>query len=395
LTQSPALLHTCFHDFHVSRGAKMVDFAGWEMPLQYRGIIPEHRHTRTNASIFDVSHMGRLTFSGPDALNFLQHVLTRNIANADVGQSLYSLVCNQNGGILDDVIVSRYEKHWLMVCNASNRIRLLEWFANHKDKFKFTLKDETLNTAMIAVQGPKALQVLDELLPSPASDIKNYHFDIQHYLIAQFSVFRSGYTGEDGVEIICGTTAAKMGLNFLFKKGPADSSDILQPAGLGARDTLRLEAGMPLYGHELDEMTDPISAGLHWAVATDKEFIGSDTIDKIRHDGPPRRLVGLLIDGQRTARQGMDVISGGAIVGHITSGGASPTLGRQIAMAYVDSTMSSPNTPLNVAGIQQFTYVPTNPTSGITPPKIPLNVDIRGTPASAVVTDLPFYRRPK
>ncbi|HTV49455.1 MAG TPA: glycine cleavage system aminomethyltransferase GcvT [Phycisphaerae bacterium] len=369
MSQSTGLLRTCFYDFHVSRGAKMVDFAGWQMPLQYRGIIPEHQHTRTGASIFDVSHMGRLIFSGPDALNFLQHVLTRNLAGTAVGQSHYSLVCNENGGILDDVIVSRYERHFLVVCNASNREKLLAWFAAHKGNYNFTLKDETLQTAMITVQGPKAIRLLDELLPEPASDIKHYHFAAQHYLIAQFSVFRSGYTGEDGVEIICGITAAKLGLNFLFKKGADSSSELLQPAGLGARDTLRLEAGMPLYGNELDEQTDPISAGLGWAVAKDKEFIGSSALSKIREEGPRRRLVGLFVEGPRTARHGTNVTLNGKIVGQVTSGVASPTLGRQIAMAYVDAAHAAAKTPLNV--------------------------DIRGNSAAAVVTDLPFYRRPQ
>jgi len=369
LNSPSGLLRTCFYDFHVSRGAKMVDFAGWEMPLQYRGIIAEHQHTRTAASIFDVSHMGRLNFSGPDGLNFLQHVLTRNLARTDVGQSHYSLICNDTGGILDDVIVSRMEKHFLVVCNASNREKLLKWFNARKGNFNFTLKDETLQTAMIAVQGPKAIRLLDELLPEPASEIKRYHFATQNYLIVQFSVFRSGYTGEDGAEIICGTTAAKMGLNFLFKKGADPASELLQPAGLGARDTLRLEAGMPLYGNELDEQTDPISAGLGWAVAKDKDFIGSAALKKIREEGPVRCLVGLFVDGPRTARHGMNVMHEGKVVGRVTSGAASPALGRQIAMAYVDAAYAKTQTPLGV--------------------------DIRGNVIGAVVTDLPFYRRPQ
>ncbi len=368
MSEQKRMLRTPFYDLHMQTGAKMVDFAGWEMPLLYRGIIPEHQQTRCGAPIFDVSHMGRLEFRGEGAVDFLEHVLTRKIRNAAVGQSLYSLVCQEDGGILDDVIVSRYEKHWLMVCNASNRERLLAWFSGRAAGYAVTIKDETLNTAMVAVQGPKVIQMLDDLLPEPVSDLKRYHFKVQRYLFFSFTVFRSGYTGEDGVEIICGTKAAQMGMGFLFKQGKISAEVPLQPAGLGCRDTLRLEAGMPLYGHELDETRDPISAGLGWAVAEDKAFIGSEAIATIRDSGPSQKIVGLLVDGPRTPRQGMAVLSGGTPVGTVTSGAVGPTVGRTIAMAYVDA-------PQAAAGTE-------------------LQVDLRGSATRAVVAALPFYRRP-
>ncbi len=360
------LLKTCFYDFHVRQGAKMVDFGGWAMPLLYRGIIAEHEQTRKSASVFDVSHMGRLQFSGPDAQRFLQHICTRDLAKAVVGQSLYSLICNQNGGVLDDVIVSRFDKHWLMVCNASNRIKLLEWFKTNNTGFDYQLKDETQQTAMIAIQGPKAVAVLDDLLPEPVSTLKRYHFITQSYMFAKFTIFRSGYTGEDGVEIICGSTIAQMALNMLFKPGRDVSNAPLQPAGLGSRDTLRMEAGMPLYGHELNVDIDPISAGLQWAVSEEKQFIGSSALTEIRRKGPVRRLVGLAVEGPRIARQGMTLWAGSREVGAVTSGASSPTLGRVIAMAYVQADVAKEGSILDV--------------------------DLRGTRTAATVVKLPFYK---
>ncbi len=345
----------------------MVDFAGWDMPLLYRGIIAEHQHTRKSASVFDVSHMGRVKFTGPDAVKFLNHLLTRNIAGAAVGQSLYSLVCNENGGVMDDVIVSRLEKHHLMVCNASNRLKLLAWFDRHRPGFDVQIHDETMQTAMVALQGPKVIELLDAVLPEPVAGLTRYHCMVQRYMLIPFTVCRSGYTGEDGVEVICGNSTALMAIKFLLKSDGEGAESLLHPAGLGARDTLRLEAGMPLYGHELNETVDPISAGLSWAVAKNKDFIGSKVLAGLAQHGTPQKLVGLLIDSPRTPRQDMAVLAGGKPVGRITSSTASPTLGRTIAMAYVLSEFSEPGTAVEV--------------------------DLRGTPLAATVTKLPFYKR--
>ncbi len=360
--------HTPFYDFHVKCGAKMVDFAGWEMPLLYKGIIAEHEHTRTKASIFDVSHMGRLKFTGKDAEAFLERICTRNLAKGAVGQSMYSLVCNEAGGVLDDVIVSRFPDHLFMVCNASNREKLLGWFEKQKNGRNVNIEDQTFSTAMVAIQGPKAAEVLDSVLPDPLSDIKRYHFQTQRYMMMiSFTVFRSGYTGEDGAEIVCGNSAAAMAVNFLLK-GDGEHQ-LLQPAGLGARDTLRMEAGMPLYGHELGENGDPLSAGLGWAVDLNKDFIGAAALRKIQQDGLKQKLVGLFIDGPRAARQDMTVLKDGKPVGKVTSGATSPTLKRCIAMAYVDADCAAAGTVLSV--------------------------DIRGNTVAATVTPLPFYKRPK
>ncbi|HVX84219.1 MAG TPA: glycine cleavage system aminomethyltransferase GcvT [Phycisphaerae bacterium] len=374
----PELNRTPFYDFHIKSGARMVAYAGWEMPLLYRGIIDEHLHTRTAASIFDVSHMGRLKFTGKGAEEFLQRVCTRNLAKAAVGQSMYSLVCKEDGGILDDVIVSRFDNgggHWLLVCNAANREKLLAWFDQNKGQTAFSIEDETLKTAMVAIQGPKAVGLLDEVLPEPVSDLKRYHFQVMRYmLMIQFTVFRSGYTGEDGAEIICGTTAASLAMNYLLKSDGEHA--LLKPAGLGARDTLRLEAGMPLYGHELTEETDPLSAGLDWAVDLQKDFVGADALRR-KHDiiqrrsGPFDKLVGLILDGARSARQGMAVTqpAGGARIGTITSGAYSPTLKNPIAMAYIRSEEAEIGDKVEVQLSSGF--------------------------APATITPLPFYKRPK
>jgi len=364
----PDLQFTPFHDYHVKAGAKMVDFAGWDMPLLYRGIIDEHNHTRNAVSLFDVSHMGRLVFKGRDAEAFLQKICTRNLAKAAVGQSMYSLVCNPQGFTLDDVIVSRFDSHWFMVCNAGNRAKLLPWFESQRGDLKFTIDDQTTSTSMVALQGPKALELLDSLLPDPVSDIKRYHFQtMRMMMIVTFQVFRSGYTGEDGCEIVCGNTAAAMAMNYLLKSDGEHA--LLKPAGLGARDTLRLEAGMPLYGHELTEQTDPLSAGLGWAVDLTKDFIGVEPLCKLKEIGTRQKLVGLFIEGPRAARQGMTVLHNDKPVGIVTSGAMSPTLKRCIAMAYVDSAHAAIGTKLVI--------------------------DLRGTSTPATITPLPFYKRPK
>jgi aminomethyltransferase len=362
------LKHTPFYDFHVSAGARMVEYAGWEMPILYRGITEEHQHTRTSGSIFDVSHMGRLSFSGPQAQALLDRVVTRKIDDQKVGQSRYSLVCNEAGGVLDDVIVSREARSWLVVCNASNRERIVKHFndVRREKDFDVDIVDQTAATAMVALQGPKVIEKLAALLPVDPSGIKRYHFVTDSLMLVKFTMFRSGYTGEDGVELILPAKAASMAMKMLG--GRMDRAEAtIKPAGLGARDTLRLEAGMPLYGHELTEQTDPISAGLGWAVDLTKDFIGVAPLRQIADTGPKRKLIGLELEGRRIARQGSAVLQNGQPVGEITSGTLSPTLGKSIAMAYVDSNLAAEGTALEI--------------------------DLKGTNNPAKVVKLPFYKR--
>jgi aminomethyltransferase len=363
------LKRTPFYDFHVSAGGRLVDFAGWEMPIVYRSIIDEHEQTRRSGSIFDVSHMGRLYFSGPDAQKFLDKVLTRKIADQRVGQSRYSLVCNESGGVMDDVIVSRDTKNWLVVCNASNRDKLVKYFTEVRktSALDFDMSDQTEATAMIAIQGPKVIERIADLFSGvDVREMKRYTFVTDSVMLVKFTMFRSGYTGEDGVELILPAKAAAMGMKMLG--GKFDKPDAtIKPAGLGARDTLRLEAGMPLYGHELSETIDPISAGLGWAVDLTKEFTGVSALRIISEKGPARKLVGLELEGKRIARQGTPIRAGEQIVGEVASGTLSPTLGKSIAMAYVDTNFSAEGTNLQA--------------------------DLKGTMNPAKVVKTPFYKR--
>jgi aminomethyltransferase len=362
------LKRTPFYDFHLSHGAKMVDFAGWEMPIMYRSIIDEHEQTRKSGSIFDVSHMGRVHFTGKDAARFLNHICTRNLADQKVGQSRYSLVCNASGGVLDDVIVSRDQKNWILVCNASNREKLMKHFVEQRRAggFDFDMSDQTEATGMVALQGPKVIERLSGVLPVDLKEMKRYHFETTSFMLIKFTVFRSGYTGEDGVEIILPAKMAAMAMKFIGGSMDKESATI-KPAGLGARDTLRLEAGMPLYGHELTETIDPISAGLGWAVDLTKEFVGVESLRAIKEKGPARKLVGLELEGKRIARQGMVVKNGDATIGEITSGTFGPTVQKSIAMAYVDANFAAEGTQLAV--------------------------DLKGTSNPAKVLKLPFYKR--
>jgi aminomethyltransferase len=363
------LKRTPFYDFHVSAGARMVDFAGWEMPIVYRGIIEEHEQTRRSGSIFDVSHMGRLHFSGKETVTFLNKVLTRNVADQKVGQSRYSLVCNADGGVLDDIIISRDAKNWIMVVNASNREKLVKYFGDVRRTtgLDFDMSDQTEGTAMIAIQGPKVIERLSSVFPTDLKALKRYHFVSDSFMMmVKYTVFRSGYTGEDGVELIIPAKMAGMAIKMLA--GKSDKPDAtIKPAGLGCRDTLRMEAGMPLYGHELGETLDPLSAGLGWAVDLTKEFIGVEKLREIQKTGPKRKLVGLQLEGKRIARPGTPIVSGTTVVGEVTSGTFSPTLQTSIAMAFVDAAHTAEGTGLSA--------------------------DLKGTMNAAKVVKLPFYKR--
>lgn len=347
----------------------MVDFAGWELPIAYKkGIIEEHKQCRSSGSLFDISHMGRLYLSGSQVVPFLEHVLTRKISDQPVGASRYSLVCNEAGGVLDDVIISRDTKNWIVVCNASNREKIVEHFTSTRRKLDMDLDiaDNTDATAMIALQGPNVMEKLGKMLPAEVKALKRYHFATVSMMFVKFTVFRSGYTGEDGVEIILPAKMAGMAMKILGGRMGEDDATI-QPAGLGARDTLRMEAAMPLYGHELNEQTDPIAAGLSWAVDLTKDFIGAEALRKIAADGPAKKLVGLELVGSRIARQGYLVFAGEKAVGVVTSGTLSPTSGKSIAMAYVDAGVSAVGTSLEV--------------------------DLKGVKNPATVVPLPFYKR--
>lgn len=360
-----ASLRTPLSDWHLARRARLVPFAGWDMPVQYTGVIAEHTAVRTAAGLFDVSHMGRLSFAGPGGLDLIQTVWTNNAAGMKDGQVRYGLVCNEAGGILDDVLVYRWPYGWAMVVNASNRERIVGWLNQHKGSLDVQIQDQTLDTAMVAVQGPQAVEKCAGMFEADPGQLRYYFAAPTRYKGKGCVVSRTGYTGEDGIEVMVNKDQAVELADDLAGRGSV-------PCGLGARDTLRLEAAMPLYGHELTESINPIQAGLGWAVKLDKgDFIGRAALAAAaKNVGKHPVRVGLELDGKRAAREGSRVLTGpDDPVGVVTSGSYAPTLDRPIAMAYV---------------------APARAAAGTT-----LLVDIRGTLTPARVVPLPFYKRAK
>ncbi len=351
---------TALYDRHVALKARVVPFAGWDMPVQYAGIAAEHKAVRTAAGLFDVSHMARLSFGGPDALALLEKVFTNSVATMKDGQVRYGLVCNESGGILDDILVYRWPYGFAAVVNASNRAKICAWLEAHRAGLNVEIQDQTDETAMIALQGPKSVGIVAGLFETDVAALKYYFATPTRYRDTGCVVSRTGYTGEDGFEVMLPNALGPTLWDELLARGGA-------PCGLGARDTLRLEAAMPLYGHELNEQTDPIRAGLGWAVKLDKgDFVGRDALRSV--SGPVR--VGLELEGTRAAREGCPVLSADAApAGTVTSGSFAPWLGKSIAMGYVPRELSAAGTRLLV--------------------------DARGTHLPAVVVSLPFYRRPK
>ncbi len=359
------MLKTPLYDFHVSNGAKMVEFAGWEMPMYYQwasgggGIQDEHHQCRKSGALFDVSHMGRFRVSGRHAARFLERVCTRRIRDMKGHSCRYSLVCNEQGGILDDIIVYRHdEDDFLLVVNASNRQKLLTHFkgVQEREQLAFKLDDQTQSTAMVAVQGPRVVEFVGKF-SREIPTLKRYTFAVKNLLVVKLTVSRTGYTGEDGVEVILPGMMVGMAMKMIMKDvDPKDPNAAIKPAGLGARDTLRMEAGMPLYGHELGEDINALSTGLDFALSLDKDqgerpetFIGMEALKKCRDEGgPSHKLSGLILEGKRSARQGMSVLVNGESSGVVTSGCPSPTLGVPIAMAYLRKDHASPGTSVEV-----------------------------------------------
>ena len=378
------LLRTPLFFWHAAHGARLVPFGGWEMPVQYTSIIEEHTATRTAAGLFDISHMGRINFVGPGAAAFLDRLLTNSVRTLKPGQIRYSLIVNESGGVLDDVLVYRTPAEGntdhMLVVNASNRLNILDWIQSHSTPGDgVEIQDKTIEWGMIAVQGPRALDLVRPLVdmrkPGGAPDPDARLDAIPYYFFAGIGtvgtwgiVSRTGYTGEDGVELILPSEKVVELWQKLIEAGTPIG---LKPCGLGARDTLRLEAGMPLYGHELNEASDPFMAGLDFAVKLDKpDFIGKRALvdaKKAMQAQLSRRRVGLELEGKRIAREGYLVLKDESKVGFVTSGTFSPTLAKSIAMAYVQPDVAQPG--------NEFT------------------VDIRGQLVPARVVRLPFYKR--
>ena len=365
---SDAPLTTPLDGRHRALGARMVEFGGWLMPLQYSGILEEHRAVRSRAGLFDLSHMGELFVEGPGAGEALAYALTTNPAGLAVGRAHYSMICLPDGGILDDLIVYRLEaERFMVVANAGNSGAVSDALSERIQGWRCVLDDCSRVTGLVAIQGPLSASIL-----APRTDVALG--DLRYYSIAAGSVAdvpalvaRTGYTGEDGFEVFVDAARAGDVWDALMKAGVERG---LIPVGLGARDTLRLEAGMPLYGNELNRDTTPIEAGLGRVVKLDKpgDFVGRAALEKAAAAGPRKQLVGLELRGRGIARHGYDVFDGERRIGAVTSGTLSPTLGQAIAMAYVPPARSAAATILAI---------------GVRDQRIP-----------AEVVPLPFYRRP-
>ena len=363
---SSDLEKTPLHDWHAAHGGRMVDFAGWSMPVQYASIVAEHQATRTAASLFDVSHMGRIYFSGPDAGRFLDHLLTRRVADLPQGKIRYSLMTNDEGGILDDMLVYHWDHDlFQLVVNASNRVKILNWLVKHREGYQVQIDDRTHQTAMIAVQGPLAVELLTPLVEAALPSMKYYSAQAAKIAGRPGYISRTGYTGEDGFELVVEAADAVAVWTTVIDAGAPRG---VLPAGLASRDTLRLEAAMPLYGHELSEAVNPIQAGLGFAVnLEDRDFVGRDAIVRFAEDAEQPKRIGLELAGRRVPREGYPIEADEKIIGAVTSGTFSPTLGRPIAMGYVQPEHAAVGTSLAV--------------------------DIRGRREPARVVALPFYQR--
>jgi len=353
---------------HRALGARMIEFGGWLMPVSYAGIIEEHRAVRSRAGLFDLSHMGELFLEGPQAAEALGYALTTNPAALAVGRAHYSMICFPEGGVLDDLIVYRLAPdRFMVVANASNAAAVSDALAERIDGFEVVLDDRSLATGLVAIQGPRSLEILRPLTDVDLAAEHYYSIAEGHVAGVPALVARTGYTGEDGFEVFAdvGATAKVWGAIFEAGRKPG-----LVPVGLGARDTLRLEAGMPLYGNELGPDTTPFEAGLGRVVKFEKpgDFVGRAALTKAQAEGPRKKLVGLIVRGRGIARHGYDVFSGTDRVGAITSGTLSPTLNQPIAMAYVAPSSAEAGTILEVG--------------------------VRDQRVSAEVVPLPFYKRP-
>jgi len=359
------MLQTALHDWHADRGARMVDFAGRQMPVQYTSIVEEHQAVRNAAGMFDIAHMGRIMFTSPDACALLDKLLTNDVTKLQVGQIRYSLVCNENGGILDDVLVYRFDDKYLLVVNASNREKIVTWIETHRAGFDADVDDQTREKFMLALQGPKSVAILPPLCKDDPCDLTYYTGMETAVCDVPAIITRTGYTGEDGFEVIVATEHAVAVWQAIVNAGKSQG---LLPTGLGCRDTLRLEAAMPLYGHEMDERVDPYTAGLGFGVKLNAgDFIGKDALIAKKAEGNRPKRVGLILEGKRIAREGAAIFAGNDQIGEVTSGTFSPTLVKTIAMGYVPAGHAAPGTLLQV--------------------------DIRGNRVNATVTALPFYRR--
>jgi aminomethyltransferase len=342
----------------------MVEFGGWEMPVHYEGIVAEHEAVRTKAGLFDLQHMGRLRLTGKDRVAFLEGLVTQAVATAKPGQARYSIVVDEQGHALDDIIFYTLPESLIVIVNAGNRERILA-HVTPRLKGDVVLEDLTERWAMLAIQGPEALPIVNALSDRDLSEMKYYRCGSAMIAGEPCFVATTGYTGEHGFELVFDARSAERMWDLLLLHGKSRG---LRPCGLGARDTLRLEAGMPLYGHELELDVNPYEAGLDFAVSLDKDFHGKAALAKVKAQGPARKLLGFVVDGKRIPRQGAPIFSGNEAVGKVTSGTSSPTVEKVICMAFVPAKLAQD-------------------------PQAKLEVEISGKRYPLARTEVPFYSR--
>jgi aminomethyltransferase len=371
MTQSShhELKRTPLYECHVEAKGRIVPFAGYEMPVQYVGVMEEHRAVRTAVGLFDVSHMGEIDVKGPRALEFVQHVTCNDASKLTPGRAQYSGLMTRRGTFVDDLLVHKVnDEHYFLVVNAANKDKDYAYLCAQAEEFTgIDVVDRSGDYAQIAVQGPRALAVLQQLTPVPLAEIKYYRFTMGQVNGVESIIARTGYTGEDGFEVYLAPEHAP----GLWRALLAAGKDFgIMPAGLGARDTLRFEASMPLYGNDIDDTTTPLEAGLGWIVKLDKgKFLGNDVLAKQQADGIKRKLVGFEVTGRGIARHGYHIVVGGKQVGTVTSGSHSPTLGKALGMGYLPVELASVGTEIAV--------------------------DVRGQLVPAKIVEMPFYKRAK
>jgi aminomethyltransferase len=367
LSADTPLTRTPLYDAHKRAGARLIDFGGWEMPVQYKlGILKEHKAVREAVGLFDVCHMGEVSLRGAKAAAAAQKLVTGDVAKLDDGAALYTFMCLENGGIVDDCIVYRRSSDdYLIILNAANRGKDLAWIRDHAEGAEIV--DEGDDTGLIAVQGPGAVELVDSLSSDALADVGRFRFAMADVAGVKCMVARTGYTGEDGFELACPAAETETLWEALLAGGEG-----VQPIGLGARDTLRLEAKLSLYGNDIDETTTPYEACLGWAVKLDSgPFVGSEALSKQKAEGVKRKLVGFTLEGRGFARHGYEIVDrerdGDPVLGKVTSGTKGPTVDKAIGLGYVPSEYAKSGT--------RFT------------------VDCRGKDISATVHKGPFYKR--
>ena len=358
----PALKRTAFYDIHQKLGAKIVPFAGYEMPVQYKqGITAEHNAVRTQCGLFDVSHMGEFLVRGSQAMEFVNYVTTNDVAALAVGQVHYSTILNERGTIEDDCLVYRFADHLMMVVNASNMEKDFKHISKYLPRFKATLEDVSDATSLLALQGPKAAAILQPLTKTDLSSIKYYHFTEGQVAGLPTIISRTGYTGEDGFELYFDNKYGEKMWSALMATGQ------VTPAGLGARDSLRLEMGMALYGNDINDTLTPLEGNLAWLVKLKKgDFVGNAALERQKAEGIPKKLIGFTLPEKNYPRHGYPVFYNGAPSGEVMSGTVSPTLGLPIGTAYLPAAAAKEGT--------QF------------------EVEIRGKRVAATVVRMPFYK---